>query len=121
MYEELDPTLRDYADRLLEHAAAALWPERREALESFWHGMSGCPRDEHESAIAALGLELADDADPAEVVFRLVLTAYLERLDESEVTNPDQALLYNLSLAESHARLAEDWLEAHPEHRGATI
>ncbi len=119
MYEELDPTLRDYADRLLEHAAGALWPERREALESFWHGMRQCPQDEHEAAIAALGLELADDADPAEVVFRLVLTAYLERLEETEVNNPDQALLYNLSLAEGHACLAEAWLDAHPEHRGA--
>ena len=119
MYEELDPTLRDYADRLLEHAAAALWPERREALESFWRGMSRCSQDQHETAIAALGLELAEDADPAEVVFRLVLTAYLERLDEDEVTNPDQALIYSLSLAESHARLAEDWLADHPEHRAA--
>ena len=52
------------------------------------------------------------------MVFRLVLTAYLERLDETEVTNPDQALTYSLSLDGGHVELAERWLEAHPEHAG---
>ncbi len=118
MYDQLDPTLRSYVDALVRHAATALWPERYQALQSFWTGIAKCDPAEHRAATTALGLELSDDVDPAEVVFRLVLTAYLERLDETKVTNPDQALTYSLSLDGGHVEQAERWLEAHPEHRG---
>ncbi len=118
MYDQLDPTLRGYVDALVRHAATALWPERYQALQSFWTGIAKCDPAEHRAATTALGLELSEDVDPAEVVFRLVLTAYLERLDETEVTNPDQALTYSLSLDGGHVELAERWLEAHPEHAG---
>ncbi len=116
MYDELDPTLRSYVDALVRHAATALWPERYQALQSFWTGIAKCDPAEHRAVTTALGLELSDDVDPAEVVFRLVLTAYLEQLDETEVTNPDQALTYSLSLDGDHVALADRWLEAHPEH-----
>ncbi len=118
MYDELDQTLRSYVDALVRHAATALWPERYQALQSFWTGIAKCDPAEHRAATTALGLELSDDVDPAEVVFRLVLTAYLEQLDEKEVTNPDQAMTYSLSLDGGHVEQAERWLEAHPEHRG---
>ena len=46
-----------------------------------------------------------------------MLTAYLQQLEEPEVTNPDQAMLFSLSLDDGHAEEAERWLEDHPEHR----
>jgi hypothetical protein len=118
VYDELDSTLRSYVDALVRHAATALWPERYQALQSFWTGIAKCDPAEHRAATTALGLELSEDVDPAEVVFRLVLTAYLEQLDETEVTNPDQALTYSLSLDGDHVEQAERWLATHPEHRG---
>ena len=72
---------------------------------------------EHEAAVRALGLDLPDDLAPAEAVFRVVLTAYLARLGESEITNHDQALLYGLSLDQIHVDLAAKWFETHPEYR----
>ena len=119
VYDELEPVLRDYVDRLLAHAETALWPERREALASFWRGIAQCEADDHEALATALGIELPEDADAAEIIFRLVLTAYIERLGASEVTNPDQAVLYGLSLEDAHAELAESWFAAHPEHLAA--
>ena len=46
-----------------------------------------------------------------------VLTAYVERLSEPEITNPDQALIYCLSFSEDHTDLAEAWFDRHPERR----
>lgn len=63
-----------------------------------------------------LGIELPPESDPAEVVFRLMLTAYLERLLEADITNPDQAVLFRLSLDRDHQVSAEHWFEKHPEH-----
>ena len=117
MYEQLDPDLRGYVDNLLKHAETALWPERRAAIESLWRGMAQTSLDDQRDAVAALGLELDPEADPAELVFRLVLTAYLQQLQESEITNPDQAVLFFLSLDEDHAQEAEQWFADHPEHR----
>ena len=117
MYEQLDPRLRGYVDDLLEHARTALWPERRAAIESLWRGMSQTSPDDQQAAVAALGLELDPEADPAELLFRLVLTAYLQQLEEPEITNPDQAVLFFLSLDEGHAQEAEQWFLDHPEHR----
>ena len=117
MYEQLDQCLRGYVDDLVEHARTALWPERRAAIESLWRGMSRTSLDDQRAAVAALGLELDPEADPAELVFRLVLTAYLQQLQEPEITNPDQAVLFLLSLDEDHASEAERWFADHPEHR----
>ena len=117
MYDQLDAALRVYVDRLLDHAATALWPERRKALEDFWVGIAKNDRQVQEQAVAALGIDLPQDTDPAEVVFRLVLTAYVARLAEPEVTNADQALIYCLSFSEDHTDLAEAWFDDHPERR----
>ncbi len=116
MYEQLDSSLRGYVDNLLEHARTALWPERRAAIESLWRGIAQTSPDDQQAAVAALGLELDPEADAAELVFRLVLTAYLQQLQEPEITNPDQAVLFFLSLDEDHAQEAEQWFVEHPEH-----
>lgn len=121
MYDELGPTLRGYVDRLLEHASTALWPERRMALEGVWRGITKSAPEDRDAAAQAIGLQCAEGVDPGDVVFRMVLTAYLERLDEREVTNPDQALIYSLSLFEDHADLAEAWFATHPDQRPAGL
>ncbi len=116
VYEALPAELRHYVDALVAHAEAALWPERRAALSSFWRGVSrGDPAD-HRAVVAMLGLELAEETDPAEAVFRVVLTAYLERLAEEGVSNADQAVLFRLSLDPDRQALAERWFAEHPDH-----
>ena len=119
IYEELPPRLRRSVDDLLIHAETALWPERRAALTSFWHGVSGVGADDNRAVVETLGIELPPESDPAEVVFRLLLTAYLERLVEAEITNPDQAVLFRLSLDREHQVSAESWFENHPEYSAA--
>ncbi len=110
--------LSGYVETLVEHARAALWPERRAALEAVRRGIAKCTPGEHEAAVRALGLDLPKGLAPAEAVFRVVLTAYLARLGESEITNHDQALLYGLSLDQVHADLAAKWFGAHPDFSG---
>ncbi len=121
MYEELGPTLRGYVDHLLAHAQTALWPERLVALQGIWRGITKSAPEDRDAAAQAIGLECPEGVDPGDVVFRMVLTAYLELLDERTVTNPDQAVIYSLSLFEDHADLAEIWFTAHPDQRPAEL
>ena len=116
LYDRLPPNLQGYLDALLEHAETALWPERREALASFHRGIEACSEDELAAAAEALGLTPPPGESRAGALFRLLLTAYLERLGEREVTNPDQALLYSLSFDAELLALAQHWYAAHPEH-----
>ena len=108
-YETLPPQLRAYVDALLEHARTALWPERRAALESFYRGIARSAAADLEAAAAVLNLDPQSGEGPGELIFRRVLTAYLSRLGESEVTNPDQAEIYRLSLDPEHVALADRW------------
>lgn len=108
-YDSLAPHFRAYVDALLEHARTALWPERRAALESFHRGIARNAPQDLRTAAEALGLEAPSDEALADLIFRRVLTAYLSRLDEHEVTNPDQARIYRLSLDPDHVALAERW------------
>lgn len=116
LYEALPTELRRYVDVLVSHAETALWPERRVALSSFWRGISRSDPADHRSVVAVLGLELAEETDPAEAVFRVVLTAYLEQLAQEAVTNPDQAVLFRLSLDPGWQALAERWFAENPDH-----
>lgn len=117
-YDNLAPRFRAYVDALLEHAQTALWPERRAALESFYRGIARSPEDDLRAAAEALGpddqsddqSDNQSDDDIADLIFRRVLTAYLSRLDESAITNPDQAQVYRLSLDPDHLALAERWV-----------
>lgn len=117
IYHELDSQMKGYVDALVEHAESALWPERKEALASFYRGIVKSDGEDLNAVLARLGLEDVDDEHQAEMVFRIVLTAYLERLDDAEVTNPDQAVLYSLSLDDAHIAAADRWLAEHPEHQ----
>ena len=109
-YDDLAPHFRAYVDALLAHARTALWPERRAALESFYRGIARSSPDDLRSAAEALGLEPQSDDVTADLIFRRVLTAYLCCLDETDVTNPDQARVYQLSLDPDHLELAERWM-----------
>ena len=116
----IGPVFEPYVETLLEHARVALWPERRAAIESFARGIAKCPTEALDAAVAELGVQPSEVVAPAELLFRAVLSVYLERLAEHEVTNPDQAWLYGLSLYTEHQDRAEAWLAAHPEYRPDT-
>jgi hypothetical protein len=122
-YDSLPAPFRAYVDALLEHAQSALWPERRAALESLYRGVARSSPAALRAAAVALGLgteaEAATaEAATAELIFSWVLTAYLARLGEAEVTNPDQAEIYRLSLDPDHVALAERWRQARAEPPG---
>lgn len=117
-YDSLPAPFRAYVDALLEHAQSALWPERRAALESFYRGVARSSPDDLRAAAVALGLGAEAEAATAELVFSRVLTAYLARLGEAEVTNPDQAEIYRLSLDPDHVALVERWRQARAEPPG---
>ena len=114
-YDSLAPQFRAYVDALLAHARTALWPERRAALESFYRGIARSAEEDLQIAGEALGLQSGPGEDLAELVFRRVLTAYLSCLDETAITNQDQAQLYLLSLDPDHAARAERWFAARAE------
>jgi hypothetical protein len=101
---------------LIQHARTALWPERRAALASFRRGVASSDPKDLGAFVKAVGPGVPAGADAAEAVFRAVLTAYLDRLAETEVSNPDQAYLYSQSLDEAHVDLAAAWLAQPPEY-----
>ena len=116
-YDSLDPIFKHYVDALLKHARSALWPERRAALESFYRGIARSDPKELSAAAQTLTLDLQSGSDAAgEAVFRRLLTAYLSCLEEPEITNPDQAYLYALSLDRAHVEGAMWWFDANPQH-----
>ena len=119
-YDNLAPQFRAYVDALLAHAQTALWPERRAALEGFYRGIAQSPANDLRAAAEALSLETHSEDGLADLIFRRVLTAYLCRLGESEITNPDQAEVYRLSLDPDHLALVERWAltrQDPPSHR----
>ena len=113
----IDPCFQPYLASLLDHAETALWPERRAALESFAKGIAICDSSQLALAAERLPGDWPEDADPAELIFRAILSVYLEQLGEHEITNPDQAHLYACSLEGAHLDLAEDWLDQNPDYR----
>lgn len=108
-YDSLAPPFRAYVDTLLAHARTALWPERRAALESFYRGIAKSSPDDLKAAAEALGFDPRSGGEIADLIFQRVLTAYISGLGETEVTNPDQATVYLLSLDPDHRELAERW------------
>lgn len=116
MYDQLDPRIRDYVDSLIAHAKSALWPERRAALASFRRGIARSAPGDLDALLSVLAFEPASGEDAADLAFRAVVTAYIERLEEADITNPDQALVYSQSLDAAHVALAGRWLDSHPGH-----
>ncbi len=118
MYKWLNPVFKEHVDWVSGQVAPLLWPERRVAFESFYEGIAKSDPDELAASIKALGVAAPSGGSVAERLFRVLLTACLDRLDEPKVTNPDQAALYAQSFDECHVARAGEWLERHPEHRG---
>lgn len=117
VYEKLNPTFRSHINRLVRQTRTLLWPERHDALDSFRKGISRSEPADLKTSVKVLGIDVPDCEDEEEKLFRLLLTAYLERLDDKEVTNPDQAAIYACSLNEQHVALATAWFENHPDYR----
>lgn len=116
LYNNLPPEMRRSVDTLLDHAATALWPERRLALEKFNQGIANCDEQDRRQVLDLLGAEIPSDLDPTDVIYRILLTAYLQRLGETEINNPDQAFLFGQSLDRAHARATRQWLRDNPGH-----
>jgi hypothetical protein len=134
MYDRLDDALRSWVDTLVARTGLMLWPERRAALAAFHAGIARADPDDLRAVAgradaAAGGSPVVDAvqatwdpaADPAVRVFRVVLTAWIERTGADPVTNPDQAVLYAMSHDRGHVRDAVAWLDAHPEHSGGLL
>lgn len=117
IYDDLDPKIKTYVDALVDHAASALWPERKSALLSFWRGIANADPNDLSATLKAIGLCDVSEDRLAEIVFRVVLTAYLERLADKVITNSDQALLFCYSLDPDHIALGDLWLAEHPEFK----
>ena len=114
-----DRWFQQYVDDLVGQVATLLWPERRAALAAFYRGVARAEPGELDVSIDALGISLDDAESTAEQIFRAVLTAWIEQIGEEDVTNPDQAVLYALSLTHGHVARAEAWFAEHPEHLAA--
>ena len=115
LYDGLPEAMQRSVDTLLDHAATALWPERRAALQQVQAGIARSGEQDCRQILSSLGAELPVKVDPTEVVYRVLLTAYLQRLGEQEINNPDQAFLLGQSLDERHIQATQRWLLDHPE------
>jgi len=118
-YERLGLVFRQYVDELVQQVATLLWPERRAALVAFYRGIAAAEPAELKASIEELGIPLEESDTYSEQMFRVVLTAWIERIGLEDMTNPDQAVLYALSYDEEHVAKAEAWFADRPEHLAA--
>lgn len=100
LYERLNPQMRKTVDSYVVRIQALDWRRRADLLTD---------------AAGPFGEDLPPDK--ARIAARGFITAVLERLDESEVTDPRQALLYLASLHAEHRAMADSYLEENPELR----
>lgn len=100
LYERLNPEMRETVDSYVARLQVLDWRRRVDLLTD-------------------AALPFSEDLPPekAKVAARGFVTAVLERLDESEVTDPRQALLYLASLLPEHRAMAELYFDEHPEVR----
>jgi hypothetical protein len=100
LYERLNPEMQETVDSYVARLQVLDWRRRVDLLTD-----------------AALPFNEDLPPEKAKVAARGFVTAVLERLDESEVTDPRQALLYLSSLLPEHRAMAELYLDEHPEVR----
>ncbi|HYU30651.1 MAG TPA: hypothetical protein VEW48_00685 [Thermoanaerobaculia bacterium] len=100
LYERLNPGMKQIVDSYVARLKVLDWRRRADLLTD---------------AALPFGEDLPPDK--AQVAARGFITAVLERLDETEVTDPRQALLYLASLLPEHRALAEKYLDENPEVR----
>jgi Lon protease-like protein len=98
LYEKLNAEMKSMVDRYAERLRIFDWGRRSDLLS--------------ETAMP-FGEDLPPDK--AKVAAQGFVTAILERLGESEVTDPRQAELYLLSLNPAHRAEAERYLAENPE------
>ncbi|HEX7185197.1 MAG TPA: hypothetical protein VF756_25455 [Thermoanaerobaculia bacterium] len=98
LYEKLNAEMKETVDAWVGRLKVLDWQRRSDLLA--------------ESALP-FGEDLPPDK--ARTAARGFVTAVLERLDEAEVTDPYQALLYQVSLNPGHQEMAERYFAAHPE------
>jgi hypothetical protein len=100
LYERLNPEMQRTVDSYVARLEALDWRRRANLLTD---------------AAPAFGEDLPEEK--AQIAARGFITAVLEKLDEDEVTDPRQALLYLASLHAEHRAMAERFLDEHPELR----
>lgn len=100
LYERLNPEMKATVDSYVARLQILDWRSRADLLTE---------------AARPFGEDLPPDK--ARIAARGFITAVLERLEETEVTDPRQALLYLASLHAEHRAMADRYLEAHPEVR----
>lgn len=102
LYEKLNPEMKEMVDDYARRLQIYDWGRRSELL-------------------AEVSLPFGEELDPrrAKIAAAGFLTGVLERWNLSEIADPRQARLYLMSLNPDHRKLAESWLEEHPEERAA--
>jgi len=102
LYEKLNPEMKKMVDDYARRLQIYDWDRRSELL-------------------AEVSLPFGEELDPrrARIAAAGFLTGVLERWNLTEIEDPRQARLYLMSLNPDHRKLAESWLEEHPEERAA--
>lgn len=100
LYERLNPEMKQTVDSYVARLQILDWRRRADLLTD---------------AALPFGEELPPDK--ARIAARGFITAVLERLDEAEVTDPRQALVYLTSLHAEHRAMADLYLEKNPDVR----
>lgn len=98
LYEKLNAEMKETVDAWVSRLKVLDWRRRSDLL-----------------AESALPFGEGLPADKARTAARGFVTAVLERLDQDEVTDPYQALLYRVSLNPGHQEMAERYFAEHPE------
>jgi hypothetical protein len=100
LYERLNPEMKKTVDSYVARLQVLDWRRRANLLTE---------------AARPFGEDLPPDK--AQLAGRGFITAVLERLEETEVTDPRQALLYLASLHAEHRAMADRFLDENPEVR----
>lgn len=119
LYEGLPDAMQRSVDTLLEFAGTALWPERRAALQQLREGIARSGDEECRKVLKMLGADVSAHADPSDLVYRVLLTAFLQRLGDIQINNPDQAYLLGQSLDDAHLEATRGWLLDNPDYAKA--
>ncbi|HKH45713.1 MAG TPA: hypothetical protein VKM72_13710, partial [Thermoanaerobaculia bacterium] len=94
-------------------------PEMQQTVDSYVRRLQGLDWRRRADLLTDAALPFGEDLPPekATIAARGFVTAVLERLDEDEVSEARQALLYLASLHPEHRAMAERFLDENPEVR----
>ena len=100
LYEKLNDDMREMVDTYAERLRDLTWARRSDALNQ-----------------AAVPFGETFGPEQARLAGKGFVTAVLERLEEDDVSDAHQAVLYRISLNPRHREAAADFLSRHPELR----